>query len=70
MTAVPASRARQAYALAVLVLVYALNFIDRNLLVILPQPIKEELGASDSAMGHAETGLEADLARTAAWEKS
>jgi len=47
----PASRARQNYVLAVLVVVYALNFIDRNLLVILLQPIKEELGASDTEMG-------------------
>lgn len=47
----PASRARQNYVLTVLVVVYALNFIDRNLLVILLQPIKEELGASDTAMG-------------------
>lgn len=47
----PVSRARQNYVLGVLVLVYALNFIDRNLLVILLQPIKEELGVSDTAMG-------------------
>ncbi len=47
----PATRARQNYVLAVLVLVYALNFIDRNLLTVLLQPIKEELGASDTAMG-------------------
>lgn len=44
-------RARQSYVLAVLVLVYAVNFIDRNLLVVLLQPIKEELGASDAVMG-------------------
>jgi len=49
--AAPASRARQNYVLAVLVVVYALNFVDRNLLVILLQPIKEELGASDTEMG-------------------
>ena len=47
----PPSRARQNYVLAVLVLVYAVNFIDRNLLPILLQPIKEELGASDGQMG-------------------
>jgi len=46
-----ATRARQNYVLAVLVLVYAVNFIDRNLLVALLQPIKEELGVSDTAMG-------------------
>jgi predicted MFS family arabinose efflux permease len=39
------------FALAVLVLVYAVNFIDRKLLVMLLQPIKEEFGASDFAMG-------------------
>lgn len=47
----PTSQARQNYVLAVLVLVYAVNFIDRNLLTVLLQPIKEELGASDTAMG-------------------
>ncbi|HEX5068406.1 MAG TPA: MFS transporter [Myxococcota bacterium] len=37
--------------LAILVVVYAVNFIDRQILSILLQPIKEELGASDLAMG-------------------
>jgi len=37
--------------LAILVVVYAVNFIDRQLLSILLQPIKEELGASDVLMG-------------------
>ena len=37
--------------LAILVVVYAVNFIDRNILSILLQPIKEELGASDFEMG-------------------
>jgi predicted MFS family arabinose efflux permease len=37
--------------LAILVVVYAVNFIDRNILSILLQPIKEELGASDTEMG-------------------
>jgi predicted MFS family arabinose efflux permease len=37
--------------LGVLVLVYAVNFIDRNILSVLLQPIKEELGVSDTAMG-------------------
>lgn len=45
------SRARQRYVLAVLVVVYAVNFIDRNLLTVLLEPIKRELGASDTAMG-------------------
>lgn len=45
------TRARANYALGVLVLVYAVNFIDRNILAVLLQPIKEDLGASDTAMG-------------------
>lgn len=45
------SAARRNYVLAVLVLVYATNFIDRNLLLVLLQPIKQELGASDAVMG-------------------
>ena len=44
-------RARARYVLAVLVLVYAVNFIDRNILSVLLQPIKEELQVSDTAMG-------------------
>jgi len=45
------SPARARWALGVLVVVYAVNFIDRNILAVLLQPIKEELGASDTAMG-------------------
>jgi len=45
------SPARARLALGVLVVVYAVNFIDRNILAVLLQPIKEELGASDTAMG-------------------
>jgi MFS family permease len=37
--------------LAVLWVVYVLNFVDRNILSILLEPIKTELGASDTAMG-------------------
>ena len=47
----PGDRARAHYVLAVLVLVYAVNFIDRNILAVLLQPIKEELRVSDTAMG-------------------
>lgn len=39
------------YALGLLVLVYVVNFIDRSILSILNQPIKESLGVSDTAMG-------------------
>ena len=44
------------YVLAVLFLVYVFNFIDRQILSILLDPIKEELGASDTQMGFL-TGL-------------
>jgi len=39
------------YALAVLTVVYAFNFIDRQLLVILQEPIKAELVLSDTQLG-------------------
>ena len=45
------SSARANYALFVLVIVYAINFIDRNILTTLIEPIKQELGVSDTAMG-------------------
>jgi predicted MFS family arabinose efflux permease len=39
------------YALAALFVVYIFNFVDRQILATLLQPIKEELGASDTQMG-------------------
>ena len=39
------------YVLAVLFVVYVFNFIDRQILAILLQPIKEDLQVSDTAMG-------------------
>jgi len=39
------------YVLAVLTLVYTFNFIDRQLLVILQEPIKADLGLSDTQLG-------------------
>jgi len=39
------------YVLGVLVVVYIFNFIDRSILGILLEPIKQDLGASDTAMG-------------------
>jgi predicted MFS family arabinose efflux permease len=39
------------YALILLVVVYVFNFIDRSILGILVQPIKEDLQVSDTAMG-------------------
>ena len=45
------SPAYRNYALVMLVQVYVFNFIDRSILGILVQPIKEDLGVSDTAMG-------------------
>lgn len=39
------------FALAMLTAVYALNFIDRQILVILQEPIKAEMGLSDAQLG-------------------
>ena len=46
-----ASRRAAYYALGVLTLVYSFNFIDRQLLAILQEAIKEELELSDSQLG-------------------
>ena len=45
------SSAVRNYALSVLVVVYTFNFIDRQILSILLEPIKQDLGLSDSALG-------------------
>jgi MFS family permease len=50
------SSARRHYVLAVLCLVGLFNFVDRQIITILIEPIKKEFGASDTAMG-ALTGL-------------
>lgn len=39
------------YALGILTVVYAFNFIDRQLLAILQESIKADLGLSDSQLG-------------------
>lgn len=39
------------YVLAMLTIVYTFNFIDRQILVILQEPIKAELGLSDTQLG-------------------
>ncbi len=39
------------FALVMLTAVYALNFIDRQILVILQEPIKAEMGLSDAQLG-------------------
>lgn len=45
------SPAYRRWVLALLVVVYVFNFIDRQLMTILLEPIKTEFGASDTAMG-------------------
>ena len=45
------SKAYTNYVLIVLFVVYIFNFIDRQILTILAQPIKDELGISDGALG-------------------
>lgn len=45
------SPATRHYALGVLVVVYTFNFIDRQILSILLEAIKQELGLSDQALG-------------------
>ena len=47
---------RPAFALFVLFLVGALNILDRNILIILQEPIKADLGLSDTQLGSL-TGL-------------
>jgi sugar phosphate permease len=39
------------YGLFMLTLVYSFNFIDRQILVILQEPIKLEMGLSDAQLG-------------------
>ncbi len=45
------SRRVAGYGLFMLTLVYAFNFVDRQILVILQEPIKNEMGLSDSQLG-------------------
>ncbi|QDX80148.1 hypothetical protein B9N43_02065 [Denitratisoma sp. DHT3] len=45
------SAAYSNYVLALLSLVYVFNFIDRQILSMLIEPIKQEFGVSDTAMG-------------------
>jgi len=53
------------YVLGLLFVVYVFNFIDRQILAILLEPIKKDLGVSDSAMGFL-TGIAFALFYTAA----
>lgn len=45
------SRGHAHYALGLLTVTYVFNFVDRQLLAILVEPIKQEFGVSDTAMG-------------------
>ena len=47
----PIGGAYAKYVLSVLVLVYAINFIDRQILAILAEDIKRDLGLSDADLG-------------------
>ncbi len=49
--AAPPTPWRSWYALGLLFTVYVFNFIDRSILAILNQPIKDDLGVSDTEMG-------------------
>src|SRR6201989_3696959 len=42
---------RRYYVLAILTIVYALNFLDRTIFNVLIEPIKKEFVLSDTAMG-------------------
>lgn len=46
-----ASPRRANYVLGLLTAIYALNFLDRNIINILVEPIKSELGLSDTMLG-------------------
>ncbi len=45
------TRRATGYGLFMLTIVYAFNFIDRQILVILQEPIKQEMGLSDAQLG-------------------
>ena len=45
------SRAKAYYALVILTIVYSFNFIDRQLLAILQESVKADLGLTDSQLG-------------------
>ena len=47
----PISSGYANYVLAILFLAYVINFVDRQILSILLEPIKQELEVSDSLMG-------------------
>src|SRR6201997_5666796 len=49
--AAAAPSARRYYVLAILTVVYPLNFLDRTIFNVLIEPIKKEFGLSDTTMG-------------------
>ena len=51
ITTMEEARSHRAYALVILVIVYVFNFIDRQILNILQEPIKADLGLSDTQLG-------------------
>jgi MFS family permease len=56
ITTMEEARKHRRYALFILMVVYVFNFIDRQILNILQEPIKADLGLSDTQLG-ALTGL-------------
>ena len=51
ITTMAEARSHRTYALIILMLVYAFNFIDRRILSILQTPIKEEFNLTDGQLG-------------------
>jgi MFS family permease len=51
ITTMDDARKHRKYALAILMIVYIFNFIDRQILNILQEPIKADLGLSDTQLG-------------------
>jgi MFS family permease len=49
--ATPGTSTRRYYVLALLTVVYALNFLDRTIFNVLIEPIKKEFALSDTTMG-------------------
>jgi predicted MFS family arabinose efflux permease len=47
----PTDRGYASYALGLLVLLYIVNYVDRQVLAVLLEPIKRDLDVSDTAMG-------------------
>ena len=50
-TAAQVTAAYRRYALTVLLIIYTLNFLDRQIMATLAEPIKRDLGLSDTALG-------------------